>query len=205
MDARAKEKELVKRMIAGDESAFEEFAESYIPAIYRFASNRLRGDRELTQEVVQSTVCKVIAKMGSFRGEAALTTWLCACCRNEIAAHFRRRPRHAGEVDFETAEAAGAAGSDLGDLNSGLSEGPEAAVLRREGQEFVHQALDELPQRYGLALEWRYVDNLGVNEIADRLNLGYKAAEVNKLIGSMDVDGESAEDIIRQALRQAAQ
>jgi Holliday junction DNA helicase RuvA len=35
--------------------------------------------------------------------------------------------------------------------------------------------------------------------------LGYKAGEVNKLIGTMDVDGQSAEDIIRQALRQAAQ
>jgi Holliday junction DNA helicase RuvA len=34
--------------------------------------------------------------------------------------------------------------------------------------------------------------------------LGYKAAEVNKLIGTMDVDGQTAEDIIRQALRQAA-
>jgi len=33
--------------------------------------------------------------------------------------------------------------------------------------------------------------------------LGYKASEVNKLIGAMDVDGQSAEDIIRQALRQA--
>ena len=35
--------------------------------------------------------------------------------------------------------------------------------------------------------------------------LGYKANEVNKLIGAMDVDGKSAEDIIRLALRQAAQ
>lgn len=34
--------------------------------------------------------------------------------------------------------------------------------------------------------------------------LGYKVGEVNKLIGSMDVDGQSAEDIIRSALRQAA-
>jgi Holliday junction DNA helicase RuvA len=34
--------------------------------------------------------------------------------------------------------------------------------------------------------------------------LGYKANEVNKLIGAMDVDGQSAEDIIRRALRQAA-
>ncbi|MDH3613029.1 MAG: Holliday junction branch migration protein RuvA [Gammaproteobacteria bacterium] len=35
--------------------------------------------------------------------------------------------------------------------------------------------------------------------------LGYKASEVNKLIGAMDVNDKSAEDIIRSALRQAAQ
>lgn len=33
--------------------------------------------------------------------------------------------------------------------------------------------------------------------------LGYKPAEVNKLIAKLDVDGQSAEDIIRLALRQA--
>ncbi|MGI9272074.1 MAG: Holliday junction branch migration protein RuvA [Woeseiaceae bacterium] len=44
------------------------------------------------------------------------------------------------------------------------------------------------------------------SEAVDALvSLGYKVNEVNKLIGNLDVDGKSAEDIIRQALRQAAQ
>jgi Holliday junction DNA helicase RuvA len=34
--------------------------------------------------------------------------------------------------------------------------------------------------------------------------LGYKAAEVNKLLGKLDIEDQSAEDIIRQALKQAA-
>lgn len=34
--------------------------------------------------------------------------------------------------------------------------------------------------------------------------LGYKANEVNKLLGKLDVEGKSAEDIIRQALKQVA-
>jgi Holliday junction resolvasome RuvABC DNA-binding subunit len=34
--------------------------------------------------------------------------------------------------------------------------------------------------------------------------LGYKPREVQKLIGDLDVDGKSAEDIIRLALRQVA-
>lgn len=49
------------------------------------------------------------------------------------------------------------------------------------------------------------VDTSPRSEAVDALiALGYKAGEVNKLIGAMDVDGQSAEDIIRQALRQAA-
>jgi Holliday junction DNA helicase RuvA len=34
--------------------------------------------------------------------------------------------------------------------------------------------------------------------------LGYKAQEVNKLLGKLDIEGKTAEDIIRQALKQAA-
>lgn len=34
--------------------------------------------------------------------------------------------------------------------------------------------------------------------------LGYRANEVNKLLGKLDIEGRSAEDIIRQALKQAA-
>ncbi len=49
------------------------------------------------------------------------------------------------------------------------------------------------------------VDSSPRSEAVDALiALGYKAGEVNKLIGAMDVDGQTAEDIIRQALRQAA-
>lgn len=44
------------------------------------------------------------------------------------------------------------------------------------------------------------------SEAVDALiSLGYKPKEVNKLIGNMDVENSSAEDIIRLALRQAAQ
>ncbi|MDH3553865.1 MAG: helix-hairpin-helix domain-containing protein, partial [Gammaproteobacteria bacterium] len=50
------------------------------------------------------------------------------------------------------------------------------------------------------------VDASPRSEAVDALmTLGYKSAEINKLIGSMNLEGQSAEDIIRSALRQAAQ
>jgi Holliday junction DNA helicase RuvA len=48
------------------------------------------------------------------------------------------------------------------------------------------------------------VDSSPKSEAVDALMaLGYKAAEVNRLIGRLDIEGKSAEDIIRLALRQA--
>lgn len=172
MNRQTRDKELVRLMLAGDEGAFEEFSDHHIPALYRFASRRLAGDRELTREIVQGTLCKAIGKLSTFRGEAALTTWLCACCRNEIAAHFRRRHWMPREVDVQEIEETAAA-----ELNDARPEGPEGEYLRKEASEVVHQVLDALPSHYGRALEWKYIESVPVNEIARRLDLGLKAAE----------------------------
>jgi RNA polymerase sigma-70 factor (ECF subfamily) len=50
-------------------------------------------------------------------------------------------------------------------------------VLRDEARALVHAALDLLPPRYGRILEWKYLDDLPVKEIADRMSVGTKAAE----------------------------
>ncbi|MGH9367858.1 MAG: RNA polymerase sigma factor [Thermoanaerobaculia bacterium] len=168
------ERRLVDRMRAGEEGAFEVFAESYIPGLYRFAWRRLDHDRELTQDVVQSTLCKVIEKLDSYRAEAPLFTWLCACCRNEIAAHYRRlarRPREV-ELDDDIAETVPAGG-----LSAALPDGLEEQLGRMETAERVHVALDRLPESYARAVEWRYLEGLPVDEIARRLESSYKAAE----------------------------
>ncbi len=154
----AQERELVTCLRAGDERAFETFAAHYIAGLYRFALRRLDNDRELTREIVQSTVCKVIEKLDTYRAEAPLFTWLCACCRNEIAAHFRRAGRRPKEVAL---------------VDDFAEESPE----NPDSTELVHAALDRLPATYARAMEWRYLDGLDVPAVAQRLGLSYKAAE----------------------------
>lgn len=163
------ERVLVRAMLAGDERAFERFADDYLPPLYRFARRQV-ADPELARELVQATLCKAIAGLAAFRGESGLGTWLGACCRNEIAAHFRQRGRRPAEV--ELTEDTVPAGSTAGE-----SPGPERELLRREQAGMVHAALDALPPRYGRALEWKYVERLTVVEIAARLGVGAKAAE----------------------------
>lgn len=160
----AEERALVDRMLAGDEAAFERFAEEYYPGLYRFVAGRLRQP-ELARDIVQTAACKAMAKLGSYRGEAPLFTWLCAIGRTEIALHYRGKSRSPRTV--ELAEATMPPGP----------ASPEAPVLRRETRALVHQALDGLPSSYGRALEWKYMEGVPVKEIARRLEVSPKAAE----------------------------
>ena len=159
------ERDLIQRMRAGDVRAFQSFAEHYAPALYRFASARISDQPELVRDSVQTTLCRFMEKLDEYRGDAAIFTWLCAVCRNEIAAHFRRLRRRSVDID------------EANDVASDGAENPEMELLAREGRDLVHVALDAMPPRYARVLEWKYVDGLSVRDIAQRMDLGEKAAE----------------------------
>ena len=171
LDLRLEEKALVRRLLSGDEAAMEELADGYFPGLYRFAVARLRGDSDLARDIVQTTACKALAKLETYRGEAPLFTWLCACCRNEILMHFRRKDRWPDVVAFDEDDS----GAEVVIQEPG--DQPEEALARKQEARRVHTALDLLPPRYARALEWKYLDRLQVEEIAGRLRVGAKAAE----------------------------
>ena len=171
----ADERDLVQRMLRGDERAFDAFFERHFSRLFRFALPRLDQDADAAEEVVQATLCKAIAGLKGYRGEAALFTWLCTICRREIAAHrerLGRSPMPTGLVE-DSPEIRAA----LDSLARILAEDPESELQRGEVARLVQVTLDALPGVYGDALEWKYVQGLSVKEIAERLNLGGKAAE----------------------------
>lgn len=168
------DRELARRMLAGDERAFGEFFDGHFPGLYRFALTRLDRDETAAEEVAQAALCKALSKLSTWRGEATLFTWLCTFCRHEISA-FCKRNRRFPQVDLlEDLPEVRAA---LESLPGALREGPAEAFDRKEIGRLVQVALDRLPPRYGDALEWKYLEGLAVQEIADRLGSSAKAAE----------------------------
>ena len=165
---------LARRMLAGDESAFDAFFETYFPGLYRFALARLDGNADAAEDVAQATLCAAIRKIGTYRGEAALFTWLCTFCRHELSAHYTRHQRIMKETPLteENAEIRAALESLAADAVT-----PHEHLQRRELARLVQVTLDSLPPKYGDALEWKYVLELSVGDIAERLNVGPKAAE----------------------------
>jgi RNA polymerase sigma-70 factor (ECF subfamily) len=170
----ADDRRLVERLVQGNEHAFDEFVDTYYPRLYRFAFTRVGRDPEATQDVVQSTFAAVIRKLGTYRGEAALFTWLCSFCRFEVAAYWRRRGKSAAEVELiEDDEFIRGSLESLG----AVVDSTRYSFEREELARLVWSVLDHLPVRYGNALNWKYIQGRSVREVADGLGISAKAAE----------------------------
>lgn len=171
----ASDLKLVERLLARDRRAFDEFFRSYFQRLYRFAFSRLNHDPTTAEEVVQATLSRAVTKLETFRGQAPLFSWLCTFCRHEISAYLEKSKRASAEVALceETPEVREA----LDSIAILKSDDPETALQRQELATQVQTTLDRLPARYGDVLEWKYVEDLSVKQIAARLSVGAKAAE----------------------------
>ncbi|TFG39129.1 MAG: sigma-70 family RNA polymerase sigma factor [Chromatiales bacterium] len=168
------DRSLAAKVAAGDQRAFDEFFKEYFPRLFRFTLTRVDNNADLAEEIVQRTMCIVVRKMGTYRGEALLFTWLCQICRNETSSVFRQRHLELqDEIPIEDHPAVQAA------LESVAADDgrPETARRREEIANFVRVTLEHLPANYAQALEMKYVQGCSVSEIARSLNLGNKAAE----------------------------
>ena len=166
---------LVKRLLSNDEQAFSQFFDENFSRLYRFAVARVGHDTEGAKEVVQSTLVKAVRNLKSYRGEAALFTWLCAICRNEISDWLAKQGRYKQHVllteDYPEVQAA------VDSYQVPASEAPEREFERLEVVRLIQVALDRLPPNYGNALEWKYVEGYSVKEIAEKLGIGREAAQ----------------------------
>src|SRR4029453_1303765 len=165
------DRRLVDEMLDGREAAFGGFFAMYFPRLYRFALRRL-GQEDAAEDVVQATLMAAVRGLRTWRGDAALFTWLCTLCRHEAAAFVRRTGRHELRAIDDEPELR----VELESLASTLDD-PARQLERQRLAALVHLALDYLPDRYGDLLEWKYIDGLTVAEIAARLEATPKSIE----------------------------
>jgi len=169
------DKKLVKQLLAGDQRAFDHFFADNFARLYRFAIARLSDDPEGAREVVQIALTRAVQKMHTYRAEAALFTWLCAICRNEISDWLSKQGRYRDHIvlveDFPEIQAA------VDSFQAPIEDSPERHYQRVEALRLIQVALDRLPAKYGDVLEWKYIEGHSVKEISTRLEIGTEATQ----------------------------
>lgn len=110
----ASDEELLAAHLHGDRTAFGELVARHERRIYGLCL-RMLGSREDAEDATQEAFIAALRRAGSFRREAAFSTWLFRIAINAATDQARRRGR-ARTVPLETDEVAGAAptGGDPG-------------------------------------------------------------------------------------------
>jgi len=168
------DRELVRRMLAGEKAAFDAFFAAHAPRLAAFVMRRAGLNPAAVEDIVQSALIKAVRNLGSFRGEAALFTWVCEISRNELARVHRsaaRQPVH------ESLDAVTAVREEVLGLHAPADREP-ANVLELEAHRgAISNTLGFLPRRYSSVLEWKYADGFSVQEIGTMLGLTTAAAQ----------------------------
>lgn len=81
---------LVRRAAEGDEPAFELIVRRHTDSVWRYARTVLHDDGS-AEEAVQDTFLKAHRALATFRGEAALRTWLISICHRACLDRLRRK------------------------------------------------------------------------------------------------------------------
>src|SRR5579864_5539607 len=79
---------LLERLRSGDDLALNDLADQYGSKIYQLAFRYLRN-KEDAEEVTQDVLFKVYRKVGAFRGDAALSSWIYRITFNAAMSRLR--------------------------------------------------------------------------------------------------------------------
>ncbi len=124
--------DLLAGAVAGEREAFRLLVERHYDRIHGLAW-QLTGSRADAEDVAQDVCCTLVERIGSFRGEAKFSTWLCGIVFNACRDVHRRR-RSFGGVAQRLA------------VLAGLAQGPDGRDLH--DALWVKSAIARLPSTY---------------------------------------------------------
>jgi RNA polymerase sigma-70 factor (ECF subfamily) len=160
------ERDTLERAVAGDNATLDSLLRRLTPHIERQLL-RYPVSEEDRRDLLQSTLFQIVRRLGSFRAESSFSTWLFRVTANEALMLMRSRRRHRARVveglDWEEL-------ATLPEAND--NELPaDGRVAARERDEMVRTALNALPDDYRDVVVAHYHMDLGLQEIATRLDL----------------------------------
>lgn len=154
-DAPGSDRATIARALVGDPAAERELYERHVDRVYRLIY-RMAGDAELAREYTQDAFVRAFDRLGTFRGEAAFSTWLGSIAISVTLTGLRQRKRRWDrETDLDQAEPVAVRRESL-----------EPDLRRR-----LFEAIDALPDGYRAVLVLHELEGYTHEEIGTLLDI----------------------------------
>jgi RNA polymerase sigma-70 factor, ECF subfamily len=175
--AEVRERELIRRVQAGEKQVFYELVKPYERRIYSAAFAILRNEAE-AEDAAQEAVLKALTHIRQFRADARFSTWLTQIAVNE--ALMKRRKAHS-----EIMEPIGEREEDDGTYRprdfADWREIPSEVLERKEVRQKLASALSALAEKYRKVFVLRDIQHLSIEETAEALGISRASVKTRLL------------------------
>ena len=170
------EAELVARLRAGNNDAFETLVRTYSPALLRTARRFLRSEED-ARDALQDAFVSVFKSIGTFASNAQLSTWLHRIVINRSLMKLRSQRRHP-EEDIEKYLPRFLEDGHQAEPGAAWPEGADSMIERAEVRALVRESIDRLPESYRVVLLLRDLEELSTEEAAEALGVTPNAIKI---------------------------
>jgi RNA polymerase sigma-70 factor (ECF subfamily) len=168
-----KNDELLARLQSGDEHALADLADAYSSKIYQLAFRYLRN-KEDAEEVTQDVLFKVYRKVGEFRGDAALSSWIYRITFNAAMSRLRTAQYQRTQAEERREASADVESIGMPARTADVADWTDLAdehVLRSQVRERVFQAILALPAIYRAPVMLRDIHGMSTEEASAMLKV----------------------------------
>ncbi|HSE95070.1 MAG TPA: RNA polymerase sigma factor [Methylomirabilota bacterium] len=166
---------LLRELLAQAPGSAELLVHRYGARIYRLAL-RITGSPEDAQEACQDVLWSVVRKIGTFKGESALGSWIYRITANAAYEKLRGR-KGKDEVSWEALLPAFDGDGYLLDAGRDWTQATQDPVLQGEVRGRLREAIDSLPADYRTAFVLHDMEGLSNPEIAELLSISLPAVK----------------------------
>ncbi|MGB9691718.1 MAG: RNA polymerase sigma factor [Candidatus Sumerlaeaceae bacterium] len=175
------EADLVARCKAGDKLAFDELISAHQERVFNVAY-RLMGNYDEALDLTQEVFLNCFRKIGTFKGDSALSTWLYRITVNTAKNRWKyQQSRGINRTDSLDAPNDNDSDKPLSEYASPVP-GPSEVASGREAMNRFEDCLQQLPPEYREVLVLRYIEELPYERIAEilRISLGTVKSRIHR-------------------------
>lgn len=167
---RLTDEELLARYRAGYTAAFTELVRRYERELYNYL-RRYLGDATLAEDVFQNTFLQLHLKLDLYEKGRLVRPWLYTIATHQAIDAMRKAGRHQAVSLDAKAPAQDDSANSFIDLLEGSEADPLEGIEAGERQQWVRDALGQLPTYLRSVVVMAYYQGLKYREIAEALDI----------------------------------
>lgn len=166
-EAEGSDAALVAAVLRKDRKATADFVSRFSDDVYAYVRPRLAPRYDQVDDLVQEVFLAAWRSLPQYRGDGSLHSWMCSIARHKVEDYYRQCMRAPQSLDEDDSDHAKTEPSfDLREI-----------IKHQHLCSKTRGVLQELPERYRLALIWRYWDGASTREMALKTGKTEKAIE----------------------------